>query len=78
LTTYTVEPGARLLWCLRRHKSDVRCVMYAQTRPVEVQVLQDRDVVLTERFAEEWLAENWARVYASRLKEQGWHEIRES
>jgi hypothetical protein len=78
LTTYTVEPGARLLWCLRRRKSDIRCVMYAKTRPVEVQVLQDRDVVLTERFAEEWLAENWARVYAGRLKEQGWHEIPES
>jgi hypothetical protein len=78
LTTYAVEPGARLLWCLRRRKSDVRCVLYAKALPVEVQILQDRDVVLTELFPEEWLAENWARVYANRLKEQGWQDSPES
>jgi hypothetical protein len=53
--------------------SDVRCVLYAGL-PVEVQVLQDRDVVLTELFQEEWLAVNWARAYEERLKQQGWHE----
>ena len=71
---YTVQPGARVVWCLRRRKSDVRCVIYPKAMPVEVQVVQDRDVVLTERFQEEWLAENWARVYGDRLKQQGWYD----
>jgi hypothetical protein len=75
VTTYTVQPGARVLWCLRRRKSDVRCVLYPNGIPVEVQVLQDRDVVLTELFQEEWMALNWARVYAGRLKEQGWQDV---
>jgi len=52
----------------------VRCVLYADATPVEVKVLQDRDLVLTEVFQEEWLALNWARVYADRLKQQGWFE----
>ena len=42
--------------------------------PVEVQVVQDRDIVLTERFQEEWLAVSWARVYGDRLKQQGWYD----
>lgn len=63
-----------MLWCLRRRKSDVRCVLYAQAMPIEVQVLQDRDVVLTELFQEEWMALNWSRAYADRLKEHGWQE----
>ena len=42
--------------------------------PVEVQVIQDRDVVLTELFQEEWLALNWSQAYLERLKVQGWHE----
>ena len=42
--------------------------------PVEVQVIQDRDVVLTELFQEEWLALNWSQAYLERLKQQGWHE----
>jgi hypothetical protein len=72
--TYTVQPGERVLWCLRRRKSDVRCVIYTRALPVEIRVLQDLDLVLTECFAEEWLALNWARVYAERLKQQGWHD----
>ena len=68
-----VQPGARVLWCLRRRLSDVRCVMY-DGMPVEVQVLQDRDVVLTEMFPEERLALRWAQVYGDRLKQQGWHD----
>ena len=71
---YTVQPGARVLWCLRRRKSDVRCVIYPRAMPVEVQVIQDRDIVLTELFEEEWLAVNWARVYGDRLKQQGWYD----
>jgi hypothetical protein len=49
--------------------------MNAGGAPVEVRILQDRDVVLTEVFAEEWLAENWARAYADRLRQQGWRDI---
>jgi hypothetical protein len=49
-------------------------VIFPDVRPIEVQVLQDRDVVLTELFPEEWLALSWARVYAHRLKEQGWQD----
>jgi hypothetical protein len=74
VSTYTVHPGARMLWCLRRRSTDVRCILYPNEMPVEVQVLQDRDVVLTELFQEEWLALNWARAYCERLKLQGWHE----
>ena len=74
MNTYPVQPGARILWCLRRRRSDVRCVIFPDVRPVEVQVLQDQDVVLTEVFAEEWLALSWARVYADRLKDQGWQD----
>jgi hypothetical protein len=54
--------------------SDVRCVIYPAALPVEVQVLQDRDVVLTEIFQEEWLAETWARAYRDRLRLRGWHD----
>lgn len=74
MSTYSVQPGARMLWCLRRRTTDVRCILYSRGMPVEVQVVQDRDVVLTELFQEEWLALNWARAYGDRLKEQGWHE----
>ena len=42
--------------------------------PVEVQVVQDRDIVLTELFQEEWLALNWAKAYCARLKLQGWED----
>lgn len=75
MSTYYVQPGARMLWCLRRRTTDVRCILYSVGLPVEVRVIQDRDVVLTELFPEEWLAVNWARAYAGRLKEQGWHEV---
>jgi hypothetical protein len=72
--TYSVQPGARVLWCLRRRKSDVRCVIYPGAVPVEVQVVQDTDLVLTEIFQEEWIALNWAKVYADRLRTQGWYD----
>ena len=74
MSTYYVQPGARMLWCLRRRATDVRCILYSAGLPVEVRVVQDRDVVLTEIFPEEWLALNWARAYEGRLKEQGWHD----
>jgi len=75
VSTYSVQPDARVLWCLRRRASDIRCVLYPHAMPVEVQVLQDRDVVLTELFPEEWLAVNWARAYGNRLKGQGWQDV---
>lgn len=78
VSTYSVQPGARVLWCLRRRKSDVRCILKSNGMPVEVQVLQERDVVLTEIFQEEWIAENWARAYADRLRQQGWQDSPES
>lgn len=74
VSIYNVEPDARVLWCLRRRKSDVRCVLYPNAMPVEVRVVQDRDVVLTERFQEEWVALNWARAYSDRLRQQGWFD----
>ena len=74
MSIYSAEPGARLLWCLRRRATDVRCVLNANAVPVEIKVLQDRDLVLTELFQEEWLAESWAREYADRLKRQGWQD----
>lgn len=46
----------------------------ASTSPIEVPILQDRDVVLTEVFPEEDLAVKWARLYGERLKQQGWFE----
>ena len=71
------QPAGRVLWCLRRRSSAVRCVLYAAAMPVEVRVLQDRDVVLAERFPEERLAVTWAQVYGERLKRQGWLEAPE-
>jgi hypothetical protein len=48
--------------------------MYPQLMPVEVYVLHDRDVVVSEMFQEEWMALNWARAYRERLCAQGWHD----
>jgi hypothetical protein len=74
VNVYSVQPGARVLWCLRRRKTDVRCVIFPLRVPVEVRVVQDSDLVLTETFQEEWLALNWAKIYAERLKEQGYFD----
>lgn len=74
MSTYTVQPGARVLWCLRRRTSDVRCVLFATARPIEVHVLQDLDVVIREVFAEECVALKWADAYGGRLRAQGWRD----
>jgi hypothetical protein len=74
---FTEEPGVRVLWCLRRKRSDVRCVLLSGTLPVEVHVLQDTDFVLRELFPEERAALDWARAYHDRLVEQGWRECPE-
>ena len=78
MSDYDVKPGSRLLWCLRRRAADVRCVVYAQSTPVEVRVLHDREVVVTEIFQEEWMALDWARVYGERLRAQGWNDVPEA
>jgi len=49
-------------------------VIFASRLPVEVRVVQDTELVLTETFQEEWLALNWAKVYGERLKEQGYYD----
>ena len=67
-----VEPESRLLWCLRRRTSDVRCVLFPQLHPIEVHVLQDRDLVIKEVFVEEGAALSWAYAYGDRLKQHGW------
>ena len=74
VTDFTVQPGARVLWCLRRRTTDVRCILYPAGMPIEVQVFHDRDVVLTELFQEEWLATAWAKAFSDRLRQQGWHD----
>ena len=74
MSNYAVQPGARVVWCLRRRAADVRCVLYGQL-PVEVQIVHDRDVVVTEVFQEEWMALDWARAYAERLRAHGWNDV---
>ena len=72
-----VQPGARVVWCLKRRTTDVRCVVLAEGMPVEVRVIHDRDVVVTEIFQEEWMALKWARAYRERLRAQGWDDVPE-
>jgi len=72
---YAVQPGSRVVWCLRRRTTDVRCVVMPTGVPVEVHVVHGGDVMLTEMFQEEWMAMNWARAYAERLRAQGWGDV---
>jgi hypothetical protein len=60
---------------MKRRTTDVRCVLFARASPVEVQVVHDQDVVLTEIFQEEWMALKWARAYKERLRAQGWADV---
>jgi hypothetical protein len=53
-------------------------VLYAAMMPIEVRILQDRDVVLAELFPEEDLAVRWAEAYGERLRQQGWTERAET
>jgi len=64
----------RVLWCLRRRRTDVHCVLHAGSAPVEIQILHDGDVVVTELFEEERFALGWAQSYERRLREQGWND----
>jgi hypothetical protein len=75
VANYAVQPGARVVWCMKRRATDVRCVLLSAAMPVEVHVVHDRDVVLTEMFQEEWMAMNWANAYRERLRVQGWNDV---
>ena len=72
MTAFDIDPGAQVLWCLRRRASDVRCVLYSSSVPVQVHIIQDRDVVLKESFATGAAAEWWAQEYGRRLLQHGW------
>lgn len=74
MSSFNAPPDARVLWCLRRTSSDVICLLRQGANAVEVQVLQDRDVVLTQHFQEEGHALRWAASYEQRLKDRGWGE----
>jgi hypothetical protein len=78
MASYAVQPGARVVWCLKRRATDVRCVVMAQAMPVEVHVVHGVDVVVSEMFQEEWMAMKWARAYRERLRAQGWQDVPES
>ena len=72
-----VQSGARVVWCIKRHTTQVQCLVLGHGIPVEVQVVHGRDVVLTEVFQEEWMALKWARAYRERLRAQGWDDVPE-
>jgi len=74
VTVSNLAPDGRVLWCLRRRRTDVSCVLQAGAMPIEVQVLQDREVVLTELFQEERSALGWAKSYERRLRDIGWQD----
>jgi hypothetical protein len=63
-----------VLWCLRRRCGDVRCVLVPVVSGVEIQILQEKDLVLSEVFADEEVGTSWARTFSQRLKAQGWTE----
>jgi hypothetical protein len=46
--------------------------MYATNVPVEVRIVQDRDLVLKEIFPGESFATAWADEYSQRLQQRGW------
>jgi hypothetical protein len=77
VANYAVQPGARVVWCLKRRSTDVRCVLMSQGTPVEVQVFHGAEVLVSEVFQEEEMALNWARAYRERLHAQGWNDVPE-
>jgi hypothetical protein len=52
-------------------------VLFADSAPIEVHVLQDTDLVLKESFADGASALHWARAYGDRLREHGWQDAPE-
>jgi len=47
-------------------------VLYARAVPVEVHIVQDRDLVLKEVFPAEAFARAWSEEYKRRLQQHGW------
>jgi hypothetical protein len=78
LSIDAVQPGAHVVWCLKRRATAVQCVVLSRSMPVEVQVVHGTDVVVTEMFQEEWMALKWARAYRERLRAQGWNDVAEA
>ena len=74
---YAVQPGARVVWCLKRRATDVKCVVMPRGMPVELHVVHGTEVVVSEMFEEEWMALKWARAYRDRLRAQGWDDVQE-
>ena len=74
MSTFTVDHDGRVLWCLRRRVSDIRCVVYVAAGGAEAHVLQERDLVLKEGFATEAAAVLWAGAYRTRLEQRGWRD----
>ena len=74
MPTFTVDAGGPVLWCLRRRVSDVRCVLHVGSVAADVHVLQERELVLSERFPSEAAARRWADEYRARLLRQGWRD----
>ena len=77
MSEFVAHHGERLVWCLRRRATDVQCLAFGRT-PVEVRVVHGGDLVITEMFQEEWMALDWARLYADRLRAQGWFDVSET
>ena len=75
MSDYAVQPGARVVWCMKRRTTDVRCVLLAGGMPVEVQVVHGPELLVSEIFQEEWMALKWARAYRERLRAQGWNDV---
>ena len=74
MTATNLPPNGRVLWCLRRRRGDVLCVLLPDSMPVEVQVFHDRELVLSELFQEEQFALGWAQSYERRLRDTGWED----
>ena len=77
MANYAVQPGARVVWCVKRRATDVRCIVMSQAVPVEVHVMHGPDIIVSEIFQEEWMALKWARAYRERLRAQGWQDVPE-
>ena len=77
MANYAVQPGARVVWCVKRRATDVRCVVMSHGMPVEVHVVHGPEIVVKELFQEEWMAWKWARAYHDRLRAQGWEDVPE-
>jgi hypothetical protein len=75
LSRNDVHSSARVVWCLKRRATDVRCVLVSDGVPAEIRVVHGPDVIATEVFEAEWMALEWARAYRQRLYAQGWRDV---